>query len=361
MQPTTEPTADPAADSTHGQPAATPMFVCPYCGGATPDQPRCTHCRGFLDPLSRQASQNAMGAWFIRNPDSPHQSGCSYETIVTLVSRGRISLDSVLRSPTTHQFWSPAKRVPGVANLLGLCHSCGCDVEPTDPHCPECHIEFQFQRDRQELGLMPLRALPGGPPVAAQPPAPPPPPPATHTEPSPSLLRHTAALEANVRWLWMWLFAAFAVIGLLSALGAAAYFSGFVSINPNFAPKATRSAAPAPTPAEAETFQAAPPVRPAETPSASPAPATNPSATPPTPASPAAPADPKPTPDAPQDETLAQADALIKQDTVESLTRAIALLEPAAADTSNTNKDKATNLLRTAKARLTQKELSGVR
>ena len=90
--------------------SAGPMFVCPYCGAATPDQPRCTSCRGFLDPLSRQASQNAMGPWFLRNPDSPHQSGCSYETLVMLITRGRVTVDSVLRGPTTHQFWSPAKR-----------------------------------------------------------------------------------------------------------------------------------------------------------------------------------------------------------------------------------------------------------
>lgn len=141
-------------------PAAMPQFICPYCGGATPDQPRCASCNGLLDPLSRQATQNAMGPWFVRDDQQPHRPGCSYETIVALISRGKITPESIVRSPTTAQFWYPAKRVPGVANRLGLCHACQTSVG-TESSCPTCHVSFEVEGDRQTLGLMPIRMIPG--------------------------------------------------------------------------------------------------------------------------------------------------------------------------------------------------------
>lgn len=137
----------------------TPLFICPYCGGPTPDQPRCAQCSGLLDPLSRQATQNAMGPWFIRDDQQPHRPGCSYETIVALITRGRVTLDSVLRGPTTAQFWYPAKRIPGIANKLGVCHACQSKIN-TEPTCPTCHTNFEVEGDRQTLGLMPVRMIP---------------------------------------------------------------------------------------------------------------------------------------------------------------------------------------------------------
>jgi hypothetical protein len=300
-----------------------------------------------------------MGAWFIRNPDSPFQTGCSYETILTLVSRGRISLDAVLRGPTTHQFWSPAKRVPGVAHLLGLCHSCGCDVEPSDPHCPECHAEFHLTHDRQDLGLMPLRALPGGPalPNASTQPAQPAAAPHVdpHADPSPALLRHVAALEANVRWLWAWLFAAFAALGILSALVAAAYFSGLASINPAFqsttAPESHISVIPQPVPASKPTESPRTPAATSET-----APSLESQPTP-------APIEP-PTSTPPPNQTaatLTRAESLISEDTIDSLTRARTLLESLPEDATKDQRDRAVSLSATIKSRLAQKQLSGFR
>jgi len=144
-----------------------PAFICPFCGSATPDQPRCAHCSGPLDPLSRQATQNAMGPWFIRDEQHPFRPGCSYETILAMVARGKITSDTILRGPSTSQFWYPAKRVPGVAHRLvvggaggGVCHSCQHAVT-TESECPRCGAVFHADPDRQFLGLMPVRALPG--------------------------------------------------------------------------------------------------------------------------------------------------------------------------------------------------------
>jgi len=144
-------------------PAVQPVFVCPFCGSPTPDQPRCAHCSGPLDPLSRQATQNAMGPWFVRDEHQPFRPGCSYETILTMVARGKITAETILRGPSTSQFWYPAKRVPGVAHKLaggGVCHSCQQAVT-TESECPRCGAVFHADPDRQFLGLMPVRALPG--------------------------------------------------------------------------------------------------------------------------------------------------------------------------------------------------------
>jgi hypothetical protein len=125
------------------------------------DLKRCKSCGGFFDPLSRQASQNAMGPWFIRDPRRPFRPGCSYETLKHLVARGRVTQTTVLRGPSTRQNWSFAARAPGVANLLGICHNCQREVNPDDERCRACGASFEVETDRQVLGLAPVHLLPG--------------------------------------------------------------------------------------------------------------------------------------------------------------------------------------------------------
>lgn len=155
--------AKPTAPAVPGpaRPASETYILCPYCGDATPSASRCTHCRGLLDPLSRQASQNAMGPWFLRDPAHPFRPGCSYETIAALVRRNKIGPQTVIRGPTTRQFWSIARRTPGVANLLGLCHACQADVQPEDHFCDDCGASFVVETQRQHLGLATVHLLPG--------------------------------------------------------------------------------------------------------------------------------------------------------------------------------------------------------
>jgi hypothetical protein len=50
-----------------------------------------------------------------------------------------------------------------VAHLLGICHSCGHAVEPTDPACARCGAAFRVPADRQTLGLGEIRYVPGRP------------------------------------------------------------------------------------------------------------------------------------------------------------------------------------------------------
>ncbi|MDF1808448.1 MAG: hypothetical protein P1U42_02000 [Phycisphaerales bacterium] len=136
-------------------------IVCPFCGMITPDTGRCHSCLGRFDPLSRQATQNQMGPWSIRDDRSPHRPGCSYETIKRLVEQGKITQDTIIRGPSTRQFWMLAKHSPGVGHLLGVCHSCHVPVQPDGFACPNCHASFVGERDRQHLGLGPSRPLPG--------------------------------------------------------------------------------------------------------------------------------------------------------------------------------------------------------
>jgi len=102
-----------------------------------------------------------MGPWYIRNVDHPFRPGCSYETLRKLIESKRVGLETVLRGPTTGQFWMLARRVPGVAHLLGVCHSCQAPARPDEYACRSCGAVFEPERDRQHLGLGPIRPLPG--------------------------------------------------------------------------------------------------------------------------------------------------------------------------------------------------------
>lgn len=129
--------------------------VCPYCGDLAPvEAAQCESCGGRLDPLSRQASQNAMGPWFVRDEVHPFRPGCSYATLLRLIARGKVTADTILRGPTTHQFWATAERTPGVAHRFGRCHQCRQYVQPDDVCCEYCGARFVLDQDRQRLGLI---------------------------------------------------------------------------------------------------------------------------------------------------------------------------------------------------------------
>ncbi len=136
------------------------MVICPYCGDAQALAERCRACGGLFEPLSRQATHNAMGPWFVRDVDRPFQPGCSYETLLRLVERGRVTRFTIVRGPTTRQFWTIAKHVPGLSHLLGYCHQCDASVDAGDHACHACGAAFGAYMDRNYLGLPEVRPLP---------------------------------------------------------------------------------------------------------------------------------------------------------------------------------------------------------
>lgn len=143
----------------------TKVLICPYCGDAQAAGDRCRSCGGFFEPLSRQATHNAMGPWFVRDERRPFQPGCSYETLVKLIERKAVTKFSIVRGPTTKQFWTVARRVPGISHLLGYCHNCDASVDASDHGCHACGVPFGAYLDRNFLGLPDVRPLPWEAPV----------------------------------------------------------------------------------------------------------------------------------------------------------------------------------------------------
>lgn len=327
---TTEPDTTSTAASDSSAPAQEPTgTLCPYCGGVSSRSDECDICRGLFEPLSKQASQNAMGPWYIRDLAHPFRPGCSFATLKLLAARGRITPTTVLRGPSTRQFWLYARQTPGVANLLGACHACRAAAKPDDQACTACGASFRVSDDRDDLGLAPVRALPAVPGAAARPspkpsprpaskpaPAPvepdpdgalelaPPDPPSPHREPAFEAPRIAAAPAASVqswdepesdptdliagvhrarartdrqRTVVLWLFV-LAGLGVLAAIGLAV-----LALSGASGTAATTTTAPAATTAAPATPAATMP-----TPAA--APAASPSRTPPPIASPAPPA-----------------------------------------------------------------------
>lgn len=157
-----DPTSDPSTPPAPApMPGASPAPLCPYCGHVSEKASECTRCGGLFEPLSRQATQNGMGAWFVRDEGNPHLPGCSYEVLRAMVRKGRVRPETILRGPTSRQFWLPASRMPGVAHLLGRCHACDRPAAITATECTHCRASFSVPEDRQYLGLAEVRWLPG--------------------------------------------------------------------------------------------------------------------------------------------------------------------------------------------------------
>lgn len=128
------------------------IVICPYCGNAQHATDRCEVCRGLFEPLSRRATQISMGPWYVRG-GNPYLPGCSFEMIKRQIAAGRIKPNTIMRGPTTRQFWTVARKVPGVAVLLGYCDACNARVETTARRCRSCGNFLTPQHDRDGLGL----------------------------------------------------------------------------------------------------------------------------------------------------------------------------------------------------------------
>ncbi|HVZ93295.1 MAG TPA: hypothetical protein VG797_02180, partial [Phycisphaerales bacterium] len=147
------------ADSPAPQPPL--RILCPYCGHLQVGEVQCEQCRGLFEPLSRQATQNSMGPWQVRDASRAFAPGCSYDTLKQLIARGRVTSTSIVRGPTTRQFWRFAIDAPGVAVLLGRCHNCHIAVGPDDYMCKSCGEVLSpiAASDRQHLNLQPLQSF----------------------------------------------------------------------------------------------------------------------------------------------------------------------------------------------------------
>lgn len=129
------------------------ILVCPVCGETQQETSECNSCKSSLDTDGLLHAEGSIGPWSIRNPDSPFLPGMTYDHLAELARRGEVELHTILRGPTTRQLWKVARRVPGIAHILGRCHSCGEHVEAQDRSCKACNTPFHTYRDRNNFGV----------------------------------------------------------------------------------------------------------------------------------------------------------------------------------------------------------------
>ncbi|MGP1308833.1 MAG: hypothetical protein ACTS27_01390 [Phycisphaerales bacterium] len=162
-----EGTLDGPAPKRPATPPGAATTVCPYCGNREQaNAEQCSSCKGLFEPLSKIATQNAMGPWQIRDEMSPFRPGCSIETLRALIRRGKLTRESVIRGPSTKQFWRRAADAQGVSHLLGVCHACAGPASADHHHCRSCGASFLVEADRDRMGLDPVRPLPATAPAA---------------------------------------------------------------------------------------------------------------------------------------------------------------------------------------------------
>jgi hypothetical protein len=135
------------------------LILCPYCGSRQAFATACGACGGRFDAWSLAATQNDMGAWFVRDSKRPNFVGYSYATIVAAIRAGEIGRDAIVRGPSTRQFWTVARRAAGLAHLFGRCHACQGPVAAEDIGCNACGVSAHDWQDRNYLGLPPVEGV----------------------------------------------------------------------------------------------------------------------------------------------------------------------------------------------------------
>jgi hypothetical protein len=75
----------------------------------------------------------------------------NFATLLVLIQKGRVTPRSVIRGPTTSQFWRHAARVRGVSREFGVCWNCGQDVNQAARTCPNCRRSQEPPTDADAL------------------------------------------------------------------------------------------------------------------------------------------------------------------------------------------------------------------
>jgi len=129
------------------------ILVCPICGETQPEIKACRVCKTLLNSGGLLLAEGRMGPWWVRNEDLTFRPGITYDNLSALALTGKITLQSIVRGPTTRQLWKVARRVKGLSHLLGRCHNCGEHVSPKDRACDSCDVQFLKYPDRNNMGL----------------------------------------------------------------------------------------------------------------------------------------------------------------------------------------------------------------
>jgi rubrerythrin len=113
--------------------------VCPFCGTILEKQEGpCPRCALEDTEQTRQSTRSRLGPWYVLQMRNPYAPGMKYNTLLALIRRGQVSAKTVIRGPTTQQFWRFAGRVKGISREFGICWSCGTSVQMAPGNCPRC-------------------------------------------------------------------------------------------------------------------------------------------------------------------------------------------------------------------------------
>ncbi len=129
-------------DATASASASSPVSlkpVCPFCGTVNfKDEPACPRCAMEDTAGTRQATRARLGPWYVLQHRNPSAPGMSLETLRALIEKGRVTVRSIVRGPTTSQLWKYAGKVKGISRDLGLCWGCGSEISKSAKVCPAC-------------------------------------------------------------------------------------------------------------------------------------------------------------------------------------------------------------------------------
>ena len=130
---------DPNIIAAKASASVTGVQVCPFCGTVSDRvDEACRRCTMENTALTRQATRARIGPWYVMQARNPAAPGMKCSTLLALIRKGQITPKSVIRGPTTHQFWRFAARVKGISREFGVCFSCGTRLDSKSSECPRC-------------------------------------------------------------------------------------------------------------------------------------------------------------------------------------------------------------------------------
>jgi hypothetical protein len=101
----------------------------------------------------RRASRELIGPWYYLDPRNPSGRGVTFETLIKMIEKGRIKVDSIVRGPPTHQDWMYAAEAPRLAKYLGMCPHCFGEVRPEDTFCTHCQLNMNTRPAEPRPGI----------------------------------------------------------------------------------------------------------------------------------------------------------------------------------------------------------------
>lgn len=126
--------------------------VCPFCAHVrTESTGSCPKCTMEDTPTTRRSTGERIGPWFVLQRKNPTAPGLRLSVLLTLARRGHVTAKSIVRGPTTGQFWRYASQVKGLSRVFGTCWHCGSSVSPDATNCPRCRSAQEIPDDPDQF------------------------------------------------------------------------------------------------------------------------------------------------------------------------------------------------------------------